>query len=443
MKIIYIKVKMLWYWLALLVLAVYLLQTTSRRRPQPCEEVEQRLEAVPERPLTAREHFGLAQLYHHGKFGREKNLSMALTHYEYATESDELAGRCHLQMAQVFEEQRDALGMIHHYLEALKHGYEESIQHIVNLYAHGLHPYVLPDKIVALRIVSTFRRRPWCQAQMRQLSRDLQYRDLDALRQANVRYQTLPQDIVDTLVDITARFPTRFRMTFNPEPAAQAHGTMKPEPARHDVLLKLPTQKVRNDSQNVHDHSLQNIGNQILDKIQTNDDFDINRACVFSVNDDKKYPEVQRVVNSLVADIKHSRFDRTERDVFNAVWNRVRDNPDMREMFLDNINSCVENEHVVCSTGKIMRMLSTLDVVDKDTPDLKPVWVVRQEIMATIANLINKLSPSDKREYESEDNGRIREKLHAHIRSVCADTYADVLQPDVLEGYMKEYLEHV
>ena len=144
-----------------------------------------------------------------------------------------------------------------------------------------------------------------------------------------------------------------------------------------------------------------------------------------------------------MGDIKHSRFDKTEQEVFNLVWNRVKDNDDMKEMFMDNLNSCVENEHVVCSTGKIMRMLSTLDVVDDQTPDLKPEWVVRQEIMATIANNIKKLSPADKRKYESDNNQNIRDKLHNQIRTECNEAYAGVLQPDILENYMTEYLEYV
>lgn len=209
------------------------------------------------------------------------------------------------------------------------------------------------------------------------------------------------------------------------------------------MLAKLPPQTVRNDSQNVHDHSLQNIGNQILKKLESNSDYDTNRACVLSLVNESRYPHIQRVLGTLVGDTKHSRFDKTEQEVFNAVWDRVRNNKDMTEMFLDNVNSCVEDEHVVCSTGKIMRMLSTLDVVDDETPDLKPVWVIKQEIMGSISNAINKLSPEDKRRYEGDDNEEIRDRLRAHILQLCKETYKEVIQDEVLDNIMKEYLEYV
>ena len=390
--------------------------------------------------------------------------------------------------------------MIYHYLEALKHGYEESIIHIGKLYTNGLHPYVLPDKMTAMRILSTFKNssdhiKRWCRVQLKELSKDLHYRDVDALSQNNLAYRALPQDIVDKMLDVTNRHPirfpyhstsmdkTRFQQLLDEEMRENQREKQRPRNnRRNDILLRIPAQTVRNDSQNVHDHSLQNIGNQILNKLSEDaladatgrytesrdatgrdatgnpvgrdatgrdatgnpvGNFTLNRATMFSLLDDKKYPHVQRVSNSLMGDIKHSRFDKTEQEVFNLVWNRVKDNDDMKDMFMDNLNSCVENEHVVCSTGKIMRMLSTLDVVDDQTPDLKPEWVVRQEIMATIANNIKKLSPADKRKYESDNNQNIRDKLHNQIRTECNEAYEGVLQPDILENYMTEYLEYV
>lgn len=468
----------------------------TSRVSEDISNIEEDYESAPS--LSPEEHFGLAQLYQHGKFGRNRDIIKARLHYEKAIALSEqtnhqLIGDCHLHIAQLFDdyaEEQSGFYMIYHYLEALKHGYEESIIHIGKLYTNGLHPYVLPDKMTAMRILSTFKNssdhiKRWCRVQLKELSKDLHYRDVDALSQNNLQYRALPQDIVDRMLDVTnkhpIRFPyhstsmdkTRFQQLLDEEMRENQRERQRYKPGnnrRNDILLRIPAQTVRNDSQNVHDHSLQNIGNQILNKLSedtentknhkitdtsrdaiadatgrdaTGSNFTLNRATMFSLLNDKKYPHVQRVSNSLMGDIKHSRFDKTEQEVFNLVWNRVKDNDDMKEMFMDNLNSCVENEHVVCSTGKIMRMLSTLDVVDDQTPDLKPEWVVRQEIMATIANNIKKLSPADKRKYESDNNQNIRDKLHNQIRTECNEAYAGVLQPDILENYMTEYLEYV
>ena len=83
----------------------------------------------PALPLSPEEHFGLAQLYQHGKFGRERNIIKARLHYEKAIALSEqtnhqLIGNCHLHIAQLFDdyaEEQSGFYMIYHYLEALKH----------------------------------------------------------------------------------------------------------------------------------------------------------------------------------------------------------------------------------------------------------------------------------------------------------------------------------
>ena len=112
-------------------------------------------------------------------------------------------------------------------------------------------------------------------------------------------------------------------------------------------------------------------------------------------------------------------------------------------MFIDNLNSGVEHNYVVCSTGKIMRMLSTLDIIDNKMPDLKPEWVIKQEIMQTIANTINKLSSKERKQYESDNNAKIKKVIENRIRTKCLNDYKDILQENILDLYLNEYLEHI
>ena len=220
----------------------------------------------------------------------------------------------------------------------------------------------------------------------------------------------------------------------------------KGTPKKPSILLRLPKQVVHNDSQNVHDHSLQNIGNIIIDKLgkenKNTNNFETNRRSLLSGLDEKKYPNVKRVCYSL-GDVVHSRFEKSEKDVFNLVWERVKDNNDLKLMFIDNLNSGVEHNYVVCSTGKIMRMLSTLDIVDNKMPDLKPEWVIKQEIMQTIANTINKLSSKERKQYESDNNAKIKKVIENRIRTKCLNDYKDILQENILDIYLNEYLEHI
>ena len=156
----------------------------------------------------------------------------------------------------------------------------------------------------------------------------------------------------------------------------------------------------------------------------------------------KKYPHVKRVCESL-NNLIHSRFEKSEQDVFNLIWDKVKSKNDSKELFLDGLNSGVEHGYVVCSTGKIMRMLSTLDIVDDNVPNLKPEWVIKQEIMQTIGNTINKLTKQEKTQYESEHNDNIKNIVKNRVRNKCVKEYKNVLQESILDIYLKEYFEYI
>ena len=423
--------------------------------------------------LSPEEYYSLGELYQNGKFGREKNANMAMINFNKAIQladsnDHDLLGKCHLSLAQIHENsgnESSAPNMINHYLQALKFGYEESIIHIGKLYMNGLHPFYLPDKMMAAKIFTTFLNfseniKPWCKLHLQDIYK-VQYKDLDTIRQNDISYHGLPDNIVDRMLmssnEIRHVHPYKLsfdkkllKSTYDDEdeefPKNRKLKPAKGTPKKPSILLRLPKQVVHNDSQNVHDHSLQNIGNIIIDKLgkenKNTDNFVTNRQALLSGLNEKKYPNVKRVCDSL-GDTIHSRFEKSEKDVFNLVWERVKDNDDLKHMFIDNLNSGVEHNYVVCSTGKIMRMLSTLDIVDNNLPDLKPEWVIKQEIMQTIANTINNLSSKERKQYESDNNAKIKKVMENRIRTKCMNDYKDILQENILDIYLNEYLEYI
>lgn len=422
--------------------------------------------------LSPEEYFSLGELYQHGKFGREKNPNKAIFNIKKAIhlsdESDhELLGKCHLTLGQIFESisnRESAHDMLNHYLQALSYGYEECILLIGKLYTNGLHPYYLPDKMVAAKIYSNFSNfsetiKPWCQLNLQDIYK-VSYQDLDVLRQNNINYESLPSDITDQMVYAANKIRTvipyksvvdkRLLIKYDDEfPNTRKLKPAKNTPKKVSILTRLPKQVVHNDTQNVHDHSLQNIGNIIIDKLEKNkstdsssNDFNNNLSELLNRLDQKKYPHVKRVCESL-NNLTHSRFDKSEQDVFNLIWNKVKNKNDSKELFLDNINSAVEHGYVVCSTGKIMRMLSTLDIVDDNVPNLKPDWVIKQEIMQTIGNTINKLTKQEKNQYESEHNDNIKNIIKNRVRNKCLKEYKNVLEENIVDLYLKDYFEYI
>lgn len=422
------------------------------------------------------EYYALAQLYHHGKFGKPKNTELASENYHECirrANNATLAGKCYIALAQMYETgvpegTASVDDVIDNYLLALECGYEECIVHIGKIYLNGMHPYVLPEKMVAARIFSSFSRfshtvEPWCKLHLQEIH-GIQYKDLDAVPSAGVRYAPLPFDILDRMraacgqmrgpvIPYTSSFNRSLLRDYDKEDReerARTRGRATGGRRRQtqSVLLRLPQQTVKNDTQNVHDHSLQNLGNRIIDTLQTQvktapSDFLSNKQALLSHVDEAKHPHVRRVCDSLNPDFVHSRFNKTEADVFNLMWTKVRDDPDKRDIFIDSLNTGVEHGHVVCSTGKIMRMLSSLDGTDDSVPDLKPDWVVRQEILAVISNTIDNLNKNEKRLYESDNNDAIKSVIGNRVREKCRTDYEGVLAPALLDMHLNEYLEYI
>lgn len=422
------------------------------------------------------EYYALAQLYHHGKFGKPKNTELASENYHECirrANNTTLAGKCYIALAQMYETgvpegTASVDDVIDNYLLALECGYEECIVHIGKIYLNGMHPYVLPEKMVAARIFSSFSRfshtvEPWCKLHLQEIH-GVQYKDLDAVPSAGVRYAPLPFDILDRMqgacsqmrgpvIPYTSSFNRSLLRDYDAEDRA-ARGAVSPgrSQKRHkktqSVLLQLPQQTVKNDTQNVHDHSVQNIGNQIIDTLESQvnaspNDFSSNKQAIMSHVDETKYPHVRRVCDSLNPNFVHSRFNKSEADVFNLMWTKVKNEPDKRDIFIDSLNSGVEHGHVVCSTGKIMRMLSALDATDDSIPDLKPDWVVRQEILAVISNTIDNLTKTEKRQYDSDNNEPIKTVIGDRVRHKCRADYEGVLAPALLDMHLNEYLEYI
>ena len=173
-----------------------------------------------------------------------------------------------------------------------------------------------------------------------------------------------------------------------------------------------------------------------------NTNFYKNVNSLYSHLNETKYPNVKKVCDSY-GDLIHSKYEKSEQDVFNLVWSKAQNNNDMIDMLLDNIDSSVENDNVVCSTGKIMRMLSTLDVLDKDTPDLKPEWVIKDEITQTISKVLKDLSPREQKEYESDDDEHIKSVIKQRISKKCEKDYKDILDPGILTIYLNNVFEFI
>jgi len=225
---------------------------------------------------------------------------------------------------------------------------------------------------------------------------------------------------------------------------------------------------IHNDSQNVHNHSVQNISKTIIDAMDTNvNSFDDN-SLIF-LRELKKYQQsiakheiakIMMVLNSLT-DTFHSKYNKSEKDIFNLTFERImnKTNQDEKDnlfiMFAQNIASAVEYGIVVCSTGKITRMLATFDVIDEDLPDLKPDWVIREEIGNLASkirtDILNECSEEEREAYtEYDDHDEKKElyektadKMKSRLMDECYDSYVKTknMSKTAMDIILMDYIE--
>ena len=63
--------------------------------------------------------------------------------------------------------------------------------------------------------------------------------------------------------------------------------------------------------------------------------------------------------------------------------------------------------------------------------------------MATISNTIQGLNKAEQKQYNSDNNERVRSLINDRVRKKCQEDYKDVLAPEILEMHLGEYLEFV
>ena len=201
----------------------------------------------------------------------------------------------------------------------------------------------------------------------------------------------------------------------------------------------------RNDLQNVHDHSVTGIIKKNIQLIK-------QENLLKNVNkDDNAQNVINAILNSddLSTDIKgnaitvittlndidsHGTYNVTEKDALSIVWNKINNESDeikkknMIDILAKQLDSGVENGHVVCSSGKIARIISTFDGVDDSMTTSRPIWAIREEL-ATLAGKINNTSNNPKMDFINTANDLYINQLH--------------LDPNVINPIIEEYSEHL
>ena len=435
------------------------------------EAIEERT-VVPEDERTYREAFNLAEVYQYGKAGTAPDSGLAFKFYQEALDKStdtRAEGACHMGLGSLYENEidpPDAHAAIKSYLNAVECGYEEGGLRIAKIYTVGMHPYYVPNKMEAMKLYKGLENvsptlHPWCKLAIKDIGA-LRY-DPDAFAQEH--HRQLPDDIVGTVIDrIRNRRGETVPYTepppwFDQEIPEDSELDLL-EDARDVVERKLPKQRIRNDSQNVHDHAMLNAANANLNLAESLPSTpDAYQRCADTLRSALS-SDGKRVLDSLSA-TPHSRFDKSERDVLLVVWDRIHapeNEPrkeDMMRALRENLESGVESGHVVCSTGKIMRLLSTLEVLDEKAQIMRPEWAIREEIGRKVGMVLQRklesaeqsvreaYMTSDPTPKEQELAENLRDRVRREVEGSVSAEYRDVIEPERLTVLTQSMLEFI
>ena len=193
------------------------------------------------------------------------------------------------------------------------------------------------------------------------------------------------------------------------------------------------------DRQNVHDHSVsRTIKKNVKDIIDHNDTYDRIELVDAVMSDLRKtnlseamLTDAFRVLVSLVPD-KIESIGCSQLDVLNATRKKIETMGDegvrknLTETLGKNLASGIEHNHVVCSTGKIARIISTLEGTDLVKHKAVPIEIVRREIAALASKIredvLSEVSQSEVDEYNtlptSSLSVRMRQRFQHQVNAI-------------------------
>ena len=466
------------------------------RRAATNHEIKTVMKRSDWRRMTGRQLFMLGEVFQYGKYEYAVDRNRAASYYREALQKGYT--EAHINLGFLCLEDNDAEAAAECFMKAAEAGHLEALLHLARIYEHGVNPTFHSTRVMALEIYEAAARtsNPAVvhEANLRLLqmqahtedevfpgSRPIPFDPLFRIRQIGFgRHREQPAPTVTVTVATAQTPPTTpharagngntygiFDGTWD-QGADLRHVEMRVE----DIVFNAATQRIRADSQNVHDNAVQGAAVAALDAIEATAGskglreqdrtlLDVLRCIEQSGVDPVQKAAATQVVNSLT-DHNHSRYDRSEKETLALVWDRINqpvnaDNrANMQEIMVQQLASGVEHGHVVCSTGKQMRIVSALDGMDGDgVVALRPDWAIADEIGTTVARIrkdkLAVAAPEAREAFEAleptevqrELASRLQGEMVTELQTKCKTDYVDtkIVSEKVMESKLKPFIE--
>jgi len=219
-------------------------------------------------------------------------------------------------------------------------------------------------------------------------------------------------------------------LTYAMDVIRAARVTLKETPVYEPPLeIPVPRPVISSDAQNVHDHGVTRSMHAVLQHIPAseNDAYEKIVDYVLTSDASETVKSDALAVLDTLSNQTHSTLETSEREALNKVWSTIdafetSKKSDARGVLIGQLASGVEDGAVVCSTGKIARILGTLDGLT-DGPGIRPTWALREEL-GTMASKIRD-ADGDSQAFKNE------------AKKVYVDGLG--MNPEIIDALVDEY----
>lgn len=339
-----------------------------------------------------------------------------------------------------------------------KNGYHPALFEIAKIYHYGSSDFE-PNLRTAhqfyrhlLSVTPNYRLRLLTQEKLDELNQEIYESELYGwlnLKKPSQKASivTTPQTGNTINIDTVFRVPAQGQLTVIADADAADDGT------------------IRNDMHNVHDHSVMATIKQSYNKLKEDTPLQLkkNQCCremreyiKHSLHSDKKQDALLALDTIERNVIPHTGLDATESDALTVVWNRInskfKDDSETQQTIKDNLANnlaeMVEHGKVCCVTGRLSRVLDSLNIID-DAVQIKPTFAINQEMMSKASTIsqriINAAPESVQKEYNEGGQTDLDEKIKTAIRSELKADYVDtgILTAEGFEAQISKWIDNI
>ena len=217
------------------------------------------------------------------------------------------------------------------------------------------------------------------------------------------------------------------------------------------VIITNPDDRRYNDMHNTHNSQVVSTIARSLKKMKDTTTINTNgaeclkqiRSYIETLPDCDKKRDAFKSLNSIEKNfIPVSSVDMKEIDVLNLVWNRINNSPqhgrhrdELKNILYNQLADMQEHGKSVCSTGRLTRIVDTLNTFDKEV-EIKPTYVINQEMMNKAAKIRSDLLD----EYEKEHGKSQRQQIEIGT-ATNQQAFDQQLKDKILQTLKEDYVD--